>query len=235
MPTPIALVTGATEGIGRAIGFALGRAGYRVGVCARTGPKVEALLADLRKEGITAAGQAADVGNPESVRSLIQTITTELGPVDTLVNNAGIAIFRPFSELSLEDWDATMATNLRSLFLMTREVLPGMRERKSGVIVNVASLAGKNAIAGGTAYVASKHAVLGFSRSLMLEVRKEGIRVLAICPGSVDTALIRNIRKPADSAAAMLQPEDVAQAILDALRMPVRALVSEIDIRPANP
>lgn len=235
MPTPIALVTGATEGIGRAIAFALGRAGYRVGVCARTGAKVEALLADLRAEGITAAGRAADVGNPESVRSLIQTITTELGPVDTLVNNAGIAIFRPFSELSLEDWDATMATNLRGLFLVTREVLPGMRDRKSGVIVNVASLAGKNAIAGGTAYVASKHAVLGFSRSLMLEVRKEGIRVLAICPGSVDTALMRNIPQPADSTAEMLQPEDVAQAILDALRMPVRALVSEIDIRPANP
>jgi 3-oxoacyl-[acyl-carrier protein] reductase len=235
MPTPTALVTGATEGIGRAVTFALGRAGYRVGVCARTAASVDTLLSDLRKEGITASGQAADVGNPESVRALIQGVTTELGPVDTLVNNAGIAIFRPFSELSLDDWDATMATNLRSLFLVTREVLPGMRERKAGVIVNVASLAGKNPIAGGTAYVASKHAVLGFSRSLMLEVRKEGVRVLAICPGSVDTALIRNIGRPAESVGEILQPEDVAQAILDALRMPARALVSEIDIRPANP
>jgi len=235
MPTPTALVTGATEGIGRAVAFALGRAGYQVGVCARTGSRVEALLADLREDGITAAGRAADVGNPESVRALVQAVTAELGPVDTLINNAGIAIFRPFSELSLEDWDATMATNLRSLFLVTREVLPGMRERKAGVVVNVASLAGKNAIAGGTAYVASKHAVLGFSRSLMLEVRKEGVRVLAICPGSVDTALIRNIRRPAEAVGGMLQPEDVARAILDALRMPAHALVSEIDIRPANP
>lgn len=235
MPTPTALVTGATEGIGRATAFALGRAGYRVGVCARTAAKVDTLLSDLRTAGITAAGRAADVGNPESVRALIQSVTTELGPVDTLVNNAGIAIFRPFSELTLDDWDATMATNLRSLFLVTREVLPGMRERKEGVIVNMASLAGKNPIAGGTAYVASKHAVLGFSRSLMLEVRKDGVRVLAICPGSVDTALIRNVRRPAESAGDMLQPEDVAQAILDALRMPARALVSEIDIRPSNP
>ena len=235
MPTPTALVTGATKGIGRATAFALGRAGYQVGVCARTGAKVKSLLADLDKDGIAAAGRAADVGNPESVRALIQAITAELGPVDTLVNNAGVAIFRAFSELSLEDWDATMATNLRSLFLVTREVLPGMRERKSGAIVNVASLAGKNAIAGGTAYVASKHAVLGFSRSLLLEVRKDGVRVLAICPGSVDTALIRNIRPPAETAGEMLQPEDVAQAILDALRMPARALVSEIDIRPSNP
>ena len=235
MPTPTALVTGATKGIGRATAFALGRAGYQVGVCARTGAKVKSLLVDLDKDGITAAGRAADVGNPESVRALIQAITAELGPVDTLVNNAGVAIFRPFSELSLEDWDATMATNLRSLFLVTREVLPGMRERKSGVIVNVASLAGKNAIAGGTAYVASKHAVLGFSRSLLLEVRKDGVRVLAICPGSVDTALIRNIRPAAETAGEILQPEDVAQAILDALRMPARALVSETDIRPSNP
>lgn len=235
MATPTALVTGATEGIGRATAMALGRAGYRVGVCARTAANVATLLSDLRNDGITAAGGAADVGDPASVHAMFETVTAELGPIDTLINNAGIAIFRPFSELSLEDWDATMATNLRSLFLVTREVLPGMRERKSGVIVNVASLAGKNGIAEGTAYVASKHAVLGFSKSLMLEVRKEGVRVLAICPGSVDTALIRKIRRPGQTAGEILQPEDVAQAILDALRMPPRALISEIDIRPSNP
>ena len=235
MPEHVALVTGATEGIGRATAFALGRAGYRVGVCARTAARVEALVGDLRAEGIRAAGRAADVGRAEAVEALVRAITTELGPVDTLINNAGIAIFRPLTELSLEDWDATMATNLRSLFLVTREVLPGMVERRSGIIVNVASLAGKNPIAGGTAYAASKHAVLGFSKSLMLEVRKNGVRVLAICPGSVDTALIRNIRPPSAQEGAMLQPEDVAQAILDAVRMPSRATVSEIDIRPANP
>ena len=235
MPEHIALVTGATAGIGRATAFALGRAGYRVGVCARTAARVEALVAELRAEGIPAAGRAADVGRAEAVETLVRAITTELGPVDTLINNAGIAIFRPLTELSLEDWDATMATNLRSLFLVTRAVLPGMVERKSGIIVNVASLAGKNPIAGGTAYAASKHAVLGFSKSLMLEVRKHGVRVLAICPGSVDTALIRNIRPPSTQEGAMLQPEDVAQAILDAVRMPSRATVSEIDIRPANP
>lgn len=235
MPQHVALVTGATAGIGRATAFALGRAGYRVGGCARTAARVEALVAELRAEGIAAAGRAADVGRAEAVEALVNAITTELGPVDTLINNAGIAIFRPLTELSLEDWDATMATNLRSLFLVTRAVLPGMVERKSGIIVNVASLAGKNPIAGGTAYAASKHAVLGFSKSLMLEVRKHGVRVLAICPGSVDTALIRNIRPPSTQEGAMLQPEDVAQAILDAVRMPSRATVSEIDIRPANP
>jgi 3-oxoacyl-[acyl-carrier protein] reductase len=234
MPEHIALVTGATAGIGRATAFALGRAGYRVGVCARTAGPVEALVAELRAEGIAAAGRAADVGRAEAVEALVKAVVTELGPVDTLINNAGIAIIRPLTELSLEQWDATMATNLRSLFLVTRAVLPGMLERKSGIIVNVASLAGKNPLVGGTAYAASKHAVLGFSKSLMLEVRKDGVRVLAICPGSVNTALIRNIRTPSREG-EMLEPEDVAQAILDAVRMSARATVSEIDIRPANP
>lgn len=235
MPSPTALVTGATEGIGRATAFALGRAGYRVGVCARTASNVQKLIGELRAEGITAAGKAADVGHPGEVAALVDAVTAELGPIDTLINNAGIARFRPLLELSLEDWDATMATNVRSLYLVTRAVLGGMVERQSGVIVNVASLAGKNPIAGGTAYVASKHAVLGFSRSLMLEVRKAGVRVLAICPGSVDTTLIRPVRKDDGHHGAILDPSDVAQAILDALRMPSRALVSEIDLRPSNP
>ena len=234
MPEHVALVTGATAGIGRATAFALGRAGYRVGVCARTRGPVDALVAELRAEGIAAAGRAADVGRAEPVEALVQAVATELGPVDTLINNAGIAIIRPLIELSVEEWDATMATNLRSLYLVTRAVLPGMLERKSGIVVNVASLAGKNPLVGGTAYAASKHAVLGFSKSLLLEVRKDGVRVLAICPGSVNTALIRNIRSPSREG-EMLEPDDVAQAILDAVRMPARATVSEIDIRPANP
>ena len=236
MPAPIALVTGATEGIGRATAFALGRAGYRVAVCARTAAKVSALLAALKQDGITATGQAADVSDPDAVHALVARVTSDLGPIDTLVNNAGLGLAKPFEEMTLPEWDAVMATNLRSLYLVTREVLPGMRQRQAGVIVNVASLAGKNPIAGATAYVASKHAVLGFSRSLMLEVRKDGVRVLAICPGSVDTAMIRQFRATAGwKDGEILAPEDVAQAILAALRMPVRALVSEIDIRPSNP
>ena len=235
MPPPIALVTGATLGIGRATAFALGRAGYQVGVCARTADRVDQLLQDLRAEGIQAAGRAADVSSPADVQGLVALVSRSLGPIDTLINNAGIARLRPFAELTLDDWDATMATNLRSLYLVTREVLPGMRSRKHGFIVNVASLAGKNAFVGGTAYVASKHAVLGFSRTLMLEVRKEGVRVLAICPGSVDTPLMKDQTVLTPRFDSILKPEDVAQAILDALRLPARALVSEIDLRPANP
>ena len=110
-------------------------------------------------------------------------MTRAFGPINALVNNAGVLIAKPFEELTLEEWDTTMSTNVRSLYLVTRAVLPSMRSRKQGTIVNVASLAGRNGFVGGTAYTASKHAVLGFSRSLMLEVRKDNVRVVAICPG----------------------------------------------------
>ena len=144
-------------------------------------------------------------------------------------------IARPFEELTLEDWDTTMATNLRSLYLVTRAVLPGMRRRREGTVVNVASLAGRNGFVGGTAYTASKHAVLGFARSLMLEVRKEGIRVITICPGSVDTDMLRDQPMLKSDPQRILQADDVAQAIVDAVQLPSRALVSEIDLRPTNP
>lgn len=236
MPTqPVALVTGATEGIGRAIAFALGRAGYRVGVCARTPSRLRDLLDELSQAGITAAGHPANVGLASDVESMIQKVTAALGPVDVLVNNAGVALLKPFDQLTLADWDTTMATNLRSLFLVTQAVLPGMRARKRGAIVNIASLAGRNGFAGGTAYCASKHAVLGFGRALMMEVRKDNVRVITICPGSVDTPLIRKQDMLKPNLAAVLMPEDVAATVLDALALPERALISELDIRPTNP
>ncbi len=234
-PSTTALVTGATHGIGRATAFALGRAGYRVGVCARTAAKVESLVAELGAAGIEAAGRAADVADPVQVTSVVEHVSTALGEIGVLVNNAGVLIARPIEELTLEDWDATMATNLRGLFLMTRAVLPPMRARGHGAIVNVASLAARNGFAGGSAYVASKHAVLGFGRALMLELRKEGIRVITVCPGSVDTGMLRDQPMPKSDPGRILEPEDVAETILHSLRLPERALVSEVDIRPSNP
>jgi 3-oxoacyl-[acyl-carrier protein] reductase len=230
-----ALVTGATEGIGRATALALGRAGYRIGVVARTGAKIRSLIEHLKEEGIEAAGAAADVGRPEPVASAVDTLCRALGEIQVLVNNAGVLIAKPFEELTLEDWDATMATNVRSLYLMTRAVLPSMRRRKEGTVVNVASLAGRSGFAGGTAYAASKHAVLGFSRSLMLETRKDNIRVIAICPGSVDTGMLHDQPMLKSDPRRILQPEDVADTIVHSITLPGRALVSELDIRPTNP
>jgi 3-oxoacyl-[acyl-carrier protein] reductase len=233
--TTTALVTGATQGIGRATAFALGRAGFRVAVCARTAARLEGLVAELQDEGIEAAGAAADVGDAGQVSRAVEQLTAALGEVGLLVNNAGVMIARPFEELTLEDWETTMSTNLRSLFVVTRAVIPAMRRRRDGTIVNVASLAGRNGFVGGTAYCASKHAVLGFSRALMLEFRKEGIRVIAICPGSVDTDMLRGQPMLKSNPERILRSEDVADAILHAVRLPGRALVSELDIRPTNP
>ena len=235
MPKPIALVTGATEGIGRAIAMALGAEGYAVAVTARTGPKVAALVGELTSGGITAVGIRADVADSTSVAQLVDSVTRELGPVGVLVNNAGIAIAKPFLETSLEEWDQTFATNVRSLYLVTRATLPGMIAAGQGDIINIASLAGKNGIANAAAYCASKHAVLGFSRSLMLEVRKQGVRVIAICPGSVDTPLLRASPAFSPNWDRILKPEDVAALVVDALRLSRRATISELEIRPSNP
>jgi 3-oxoacyl-[acyl-carrier protein] reductase len=229
------LITGATQGIGRATAFALGRAGYKVGVCARTESKVRRVVEELRKEGIEAAGAAADVGQPDPAARATEAVTEALGEVGVLVNNAGVLIAKPFEALTLDDWDTTMGTNVRSLYLMTRAVLPAMRRRREGSVINVASLAGRNGFVGGTAYTASKHAVLGFSRSLMLEVRKDNIRVIAICPGSVATGMLQDQPLLKAEPKRILQPEDVAATIVHALSLPDRALVSELDIRPTNP
>ncbi len=233
--TATALVTGATEGIGRAIAFSLGKAGYKVGVCARTPSKVEALLTDLTAAGVTAAGRTCDVGDPAQVAALVAYVTDRLGPVEVLVNNAGVGVIKPFAELTLAEWDGVMATNLRSLYLVTSAVLPGMRARGRGDVVNISSLAGKRGFPGGTAYAASKHAVMGFSESLMLEVRKEGVRVVALCPGSVDTKLIHSQTLFERDPAKILQPEDIASTVLAILQLPPRATISELEIRPSSP
>lgn len=231
----VAVVTGATEGIGRATAFALGAAGAKVAVCSRTKSKVQATLQSLRDAGIEAAGTSCDVSQPDPVERFAKFVVAELGNPTVLINNAGIAIFGTLEEMRLEDWDAVINTNVRSLFLVTRAFLPEMKRRGRGDIVNVASLAGRNPIPGGVAYAASKHAVLGFSKSLLLEARKHGIRVVAICPGSVATPFFDKAgmeRNPAK----MLSADDVAATIVSILSLPAeRATVSELDIRPANP
>ena len=235
MPAQTALVTGASRGLGRAIALALGGAGWRVGICSRSGDGVARTLAELRDAGIQAAGRPASVSNESDVTALVAHVERELGPVDTLINNAGVLYAKPFEEITPAEWDESFATNVRSLYLVTRAVLPGMRERKRGTIVNVASLSARSGFAGGSVYTATKHAVLGFGRSLMLEVRNDGVRVITVCPGSIDTEMIQRQGMFERDPARILRPEDVAQTVLHAIQLPARALVSELDIRPAAP
>jgi 3-oxoacyl-[acyl-carrier protein] reductase len=229
------VITGATEGIGRAIADALGSAGAKVAICARTAPRVDATVAALREAGFDAIGRACDVADPAAVHAFADFVSRERGDAAVLVNNAGIGRFAPLEELTLEDWDETIAVNLRSLYLVTRAFLPGLVRVGKSSIVNIASLAGRNGFEGGTAYCASKHAVLGFSKALMLEVRKRGLRVIAICPGSVATPFMDKQDRMRPDRDRILTAEDVAQAVVGALTLADRAMVSELDIRPTNP
>jgi len=231
----LAVITGATEGIGRAIAVALGGAGAKVAICARTAPNVDATIAALRQAGLDAIGRPCDVADPAAVRAFADFVSRERGDAAVLVNNAGIGRFAPLEELTLEDWDETIAVNLRSLYLVTRAFLPGLVRAGASSIVNIASLAGRNGFEGGTAYCASKHAVLGFSKALMLEVRKRGLRVIAICPGSVATPFMDKQERMRPDRDRILTAEDVAQAVIGALTLADRAMVSELDIRPTNP
>ena len=235
LPGSLAVITGATEGIGRATAFALGRAGARVAMCARTAANVDATVRALRAEGIDAIGMPCDVSDPECVTAFADFVGRERGTPRIVVNNAGIGRFKPLSELSLEDWDRTMSVNVRSLYLVTRAFLEGMLGAGTGTIVNIASLAGKNGVEGGTAYCASKHAVLGFSKSLMLEVRKRGLRVVAICPGSVATTFAEKGERVRHNRDRILTADDVAHAVLATVTADDRAMISEVDIRPTNP
>ncbi len=231
----IAVVTGGTRGIGRALALGLARRGAAVAVCARDAQAAERAAAELHAAGPSTVGAGCDVRDEASVAGFADRVRLTLGAPTILINNAGVGRFAPLAETSLSLWDEVMDTNLRGMFLVTRAFLPAMLEAGRGAVVNIASLAGRNGIANGTAYSASKHGVLGFSKSLMLEVRKQGIRVLAVCPGSVDTAFFDGDTPFDPNRRRILLPQDVAKATLDALELPERALVSELDIRPANP
>jgi 3-oxoacyl-[acyl-carrier protein] reductase len=228
----IAVVTGGTEGIGLAIANALGHRGSQVAICSRRESKVKTALQTLTGRGVHAVGTSCDVTDPSSVTAFADFVGRALGQPRILVNNAGIGRFAQLEQLTLEDWDAVIATNLRGPFLVTRAFLPAMKRAGEGAIVNVSSLAGRNGIDGGTAYCASKHGLLGFAKALMFEVRKHNLRVITVCPGSVATDFSPRSRDKADR---VLRAEDVADIIVATLTLPDRAMVSELDIRPTNP
>jgi NAD(P)-dependent dehydrogenase (short-subunit alcohol dehydrogenase family) len=230
----VAIVTGSTKGIGYAIAKALVRAEASVTVSARNPKEVQDAAARLNglKRG-RALGVSCDVQQPEQVRELVSRTAAELGGLDILVNNAGVGSFAPVSELSIEQWDRIIGTNLSGVFYCCREAIPELRKRGGGWIINIASLAGKNAMPGGTAYNASKFGLVGFSEALMLDVRYDNIRVSYLMPGSVSTHF--NDHTPSEADAWKIQPEDIAQVVLDLLAAPQRTMASRVELRPSRP
>lgn len=239
----ICLVTGGTRGIGRAIAKMLLEQGAHVAICGREEEAVRRAVTDLALEtGGKVEGKAADVRDSVQVGGLFQFIDAHFGGLDVLVNNAGVGIFRPVSELSVEEWKTTVETNLYGVFYATREALLRFETRGRGYIVNISSLAGANAFAGGAAYNASKFALTGFSEAAMQDLRSRNVRVSYVMPGSVATGFgggHDTQRAGADLRPEGLDwkiwPEDVAEIVKMLLLMPARTLVSRVEVRPSRP
>ena len=229
----VAIVTGAGRGIGKAIALALAKAGASVVVTARTRSEIVTAAKDIEAIGAKAVAITADVSVESDVSCLVKQSVDRFGTVDLLINNAGIGSFANVSDLRVEQFDRMWEINMRGVFLCTKAVLPFMRRQRSGDILNIASLAARNAFVGGSAYCATKWALLGFSRCLMLEVREDNIRVITLCPGSVETAF--GDHATVKRSPAIPKPEDIAQVAIDTLLMPRHVMVSEVDIRPTNP
>ena len=227
----VAVVTGASRGIGLAIARRLGQMGARVSLCARNAANLERATSGLRAAGIQVLALRTDVTRGDEVASLVAETHRAFGPVDILVNNAGIGIFGPFQEQTEADWNAIMDTNLKSVFLVSRAVAPEMIRRKTGHIINIGSLAGKSAFANGAIYCASKWGLLGLTGCMAEELRAHGIRVSAICPGSVATEFSPHAGK---DPARMLQPEDVAHAVAALVTQAPGSFISEVLMRPTQ-
>ena len=226
----VAVVTGAGRGIGRAIAVELGKLGARVVLAARSRTELEETA---RTIGSSASVIPTDVRKKGELHKLFEQVATAFGPVDILVNAAGLGIFGPVTDFKDEDFEILIETNLRGIFFACRFVLPSMIERKKGHIVNIASIAGKVGSANRAVYCASKFGVVGFTESLAEEVRQHGIRAAVICPGSTDTRF-----SPSESSGKardrMLRPADVAHAVRMIVTQEPNSFISEIIMRPTQ-
>jgi 3-oxoacyl-[acyl-carrier protein] reductase len=231
----IALVTGAGKGIGKAIALALAAEGADVGLMARTEKDLAALAGEIEAKGVRSAYAMADVSNRVEVEAAVEKIKGSLGEIDILVNNAGTATFGKFLELEPEVWEAQIRTNVFGVYYATRAVLPSMIDRKTGDIVNISSMAGKNGSPVTSAYSASKFAVFGLSESLMQEVRKHNIRVTAMAPSTVVTDLAYSADLIKGNPDNVMHPEDFAELIIAQLKLHRRVFVKESSVYSTNP
>lgn len=227
----VALVTGGSRGIGLAIARRLGTLGARLALCSRSAEHLQAATKDLAANGVDSFPVVADVTRALDVSALIERIGVQLGPVDILVNCAGVGIFGPFHERSEAEWDTVLNTNLKSVFLVSRAVAPEMIRRRRGHIVNISSLAGKSAFPNGGLYCASKWGLMGLSNCMAEELRVHGIRVSAVSPGSVATDFSPHSGRDMDK---LLQPDDVAHAVAMILTEGPRSFISEVMLRPVQ-
>jgi NAD(P)-dependent dehydrogenase (short-subunit alcohol dehydrogenase family) len=230
-----ALVTGATKGIGLAIARALLDNGASVFICARGKDEVEQRVRELKEDyGGRVHGAECDVRDAGRVKAIFELAAGEMCGLDVLINNAGTGSHSWVEEMSHEEWQATIETNLSGVFYCSREAIPLMKRRGGGFIINIGSLAGKNGFAGGAAYCASKSGLIAFSEALMQEVRHDHIRVSCVMSGSVNTGFGRGGEQDPETTWKLL-PEDIAAIVIQLLEADRRALPSRVEVRPSEP
>jgi len=228
----IAVITGGNRGIGKSVGMAFAAEGCRVAISGRDEKALQKTAEELRRHfHVDVLTIRADVRNSSDAEKLVHSVESEFGPADILVNNAGIGLFSDIARFDENDFRAVFETNLFGVFYITKAFLPGMIRHGGGHVINIGSLAGKNNFAGGSAYCASKHALISFAECLMLEVRHQNIKVTTICPGSVATDFSPE-SKGKDWA---LTGEDVAQAVIEVWKTSSRSLLSLVEMRPLKP
>ncbi len=230
-----ALITGASRGIGRATALAFAQAGINLVLISRSKDELEAVAAEIRPSGVEVQTCLLDLEDLDHIVEKMEAIATQFSPIDILVNNAGMGYTGDLLNTSLADWQRVINLNLTSVFQCIQAIVPGMRDRHQGIIINVASIAGYQAFPGWGAYNVSKAGLIALSKTLAAEERPHGIRVVTFCPGSVNTPLwdTQTVQANFDRS-QMLTPDVVAQSILHAALVPSGAVIEEITLLPSG-
>jgi len=230
MNNKIAIVTGGGRGIGRAICLRLGQAGMHVIAAARTQAEIDEVAAEIVRAGGKAAAIALDLTSEESIVELFRQVRERFGRLDVLVNNAGIGLYGQVAEFTAEAFDKVLSVNLRGAFICCREAMRVMIPQRSGCIINVSSVVGIKGYPNQAAYTASKHGMVGLTKSLAAEAQPHGVRVSVVLPGGVDTDMVAKARPDLDRS-VLLQPDDVADVVMFLLSLSDRAAIDEIYLR----
>lgn len=226
----VAFITGGTKGIGYGVAERLLKEGYSVTFTGRSQEGVDAATESLKALG-EVLGVVADVRDASSLQKAVAETLNKWGRIDAVIANAGVGVFKNITDLSLEEWNDTIDTNLTGVFNTVKATLDALIAQE-GYIITISSLAGTNFFENGTAYNASKFGVTGFSQALMLDVRSKGVKVSTIMPGSVATYFNHHV--PSENDAWKIQPEDIGDLVADLLKMNPRTLPSKIEVRPAK-
>lgn len=228
-----ALITGASSGIGAATALKLAQAGINLVLLGRNPDKLNQVAEQALACGVEALTFSLDLAQVATVKTEISQILEQVGPVQILINSAGLAQTAPLADMALEDWQYLFNLNLTSVWQITQALIPSLRSQGCGTIINVVSIAGQQVFPNWGAYCASKFALMGLTKALATEERQNGIRVIALCPGAVATPLWDHGTIEGDfDPAAMLTPDSVAQTILYTIQLPANALVEELVLMP---